>query len=156
MPLSDLPQSILFIIFLLLFVLIGVYPTWKKTAALLRNALRKAETQTDSDILQVTSDQASSHTDQHDAAQLNDFEIFILRRLAQDNDKALSRRQINAELHLEPQMLRPALTSLLQRGLIRLSIGFIGGIRYYLTAAGYNYAIDQGFITSVHQLNNSS
>jgi len=156
MPLSDLPQSILFTIFLLLFVLIGVYPTWKKTAALLRRALQKNEQAADSDILTTSSEQAGFHADQHHAAQLNDFETFILHRLAQNSSKALSRRQINAELHLEPQMLKPALESLLQRGLLRMSIGFIGGTRYYLTASGYNYAIDQGFIPNIIQQDNDS
>jgi len=41
--LPDLPQHILFLIFLLFFVVAGIYPAWKKLAAEIRKILKKAE-----------------------------------------------------------------------------------------------------------------
>ena len=46
-------------------------------------------------------------------------------------------------------MLKTALESLLQRGLVRMTLGYLPGIRYQLSATGYNYAIDQGFILRI-------
>ncbi len=149
MPLSDLPQHILFSIFLLLFVLIGVYPAWKKTAAMLRKVLQKASPAEASDNVQVSTDMADFHAEPYQNSHLNDFEIFVLRRLAQESRKALSRRQINADLHLEAPMLKAALQSLLKRGLISMSLGYLSGLRFYLSASGRNYAIEQGFIPSI-------
>jgi DNA-binding MarR family transcriptional regulator len=149
-PLSDLPESIQFIAFLLIFVLIGVYPAWKKTAAMIRKALQKAAKQEQADTIQMADDLFEPSIDQHLDAQLNDFEIFIIRRLAQNSKKGLSRRKINAALHLEPATLKTALNSLLRRGLIHMSVSYFFGIRYHLSATGHDYAIDQGFIPSLH------
>lgn len=152
MPLADLPQSILFIIFLLLFVLVGVYPTWKKTAALLRAALQKAAAPDGSEILETTQEQDGDQADRQLAAELNDFEIFILRRLAQERNKALSRRKINADLHLETPMFNSAIESLLQRGLVRATFGLPLGLRYSLSATGQNYTRQQGFSSCMQEL----
>ncbi len=146
MPLDDLPQAIQFIIFLALFVLLGIYPAWKKTARLIRDALRKAKTAED------TAPTTPSEPDEQQLhAQLNDFEIFILRRLAGESQKALSRRKINAELHLELPMLKAALKSLQHRGLIRVSVGNLRGLRFSLSSSGRSYAIEKGFIPRIHR-----
>lgn len=150
MPVSDFPQSILFIIFLLLFVLVGIYPTWKKTAAMLRETLRNAKSAEIDDDSQPCVEQADFFAEQQLSTQLNDFELFILKRLAQEPDKPLSRRQINAALHLETAMLKAALGSLQQRSLLRMTVGNLSGIRYSLSASGRSYAINQGFIPCIH------
>lgn len=151
MPLSDLPQPILFIIFLALFVLSGLYPAWKKLAAIIRKTLKQIE-QPEKTATNIYAEAPSTAHKPPADLQLNDFELFILNRLAQSYGKSLTRKQINAGLHLEPQIVKTSLKSLLNKGLIYLQISSLFSLRYSLSETGHQYALEQGLITRLHNV----
>ncbi len=146
MLLSDLPLSFLFLFFLLIFVLIGLYPAWQRTAAKIRKHLQASGKPQEPLPEPFKSEQTAIFSGQQTTLALNDFEIFVLKRLAQNGGKALSRKQINADLHLEPAILSTTLESLRRRRLIQIAMTPLLGIRFYLSENGRDYAIEQGFI----------
>lgn len=152
MPLSDLPISILFLFFLSLFILIGIYPAWKRSAAKFRKLLavqtRAAEPLTES----FSSAPAETGKEQPSSLQLEDFETLVLWRLIQ-NSKPLSRKKINNALHLEPEILKQALDSLAKKNLVHVAITSFFGIRFYLSETGHAYAVKQGYIPQVQRQN---
>ncbi len=154
MPLSDLPMSVLFVIFLLGFLLLGIYPAWKRTAEKARRLLEKH------------SGSLEPLTELFDPApptekplkplrqEIDDFENLLLWRLSQPPIKGLSRKQLRESLHLESSALRAALESLSRKGLVHIRISPLFGFRFSLSETGYAYAVEQGYITQL--LNNQS
>ncbi len=151
MPLSDLPLSTLVLFFLLIFVLIGLYPAWQRTAARIRKVLQSAEMSEGPLSGPLNRGHRAVTEEQPSSAPLNDFEIIVLRRVAQNGGKAFSRKQLNAELHLESAILQQTLKSLYRRGLVQLIVTPWFGQRYYLSEKGRAYALAQGFILEIHQ-----
>lgn len=153
MPFYDRPQTIPFILFLLIFIVIGIYPAWKKTAAMIRKALKENEQHNTTPTVQLQ-DHSATATQLRDL-QLSDFDNFVLWQLAQNQPKCLTGKQLNATLHLEPADLKNALRSLADNGLIYLELSSWFKLRYRLSETGYQYAIEQGFITSLHDIGTS-
>jgi len=81
--------------------------------------------------------------------QLTDLEGLVLMQFARDQGKGLSRKQINAMLHLPPAMFSETLESLAQKGLIRVSLSSLLGIRCHLSAAGRDYLMNEGHIPRI-------
>ncbi len=148
MPLSELPQSILFVVFLSLFLLIGIYPAWKRTLARLRKLLQEASNTESPEESFTTTEPAATAAPPH--LKLDDYELLVLGRFVQQIGKPLSRKQLDAELHLERSDLNHALESLLKRGLLQVSMTSFFGIRFQLSAAGRAYGVALGFIPQVH------
>lgn len=151
MPFSDLPLPILVSLFLTLFVVLGIYPAMRRAAAKLRRLRRTAA--------QAKTPLAANYDNVHAelsgrapaAGWLNDFEIIVLRRLARAGGKTLSRRQVNAPLHLGRANLDRTLHSLNRRELVQLHLSPLLGPRFSLTEAGRRYALEQGYIVPLHQ-----
>ena len=140
MSLADFSQSIPFLIFLTLFVLLGIYPAWQRTAAIIRKFLadsNKPETPV-SDI--YSTEPAEIFAEQQPTLQLDTLESIVFQRLVQADGKSLSRKQINADLHLEPAHLKTTLNSLLRRGLLQITMTALPIIRFQLTEKGRNHA----------------
>ena len=153
MPLNDLPLSLPFILFLLLFVLIGIYPAWKRTLEKIRARLKAASRDAPLDLEQDSPRSRRKQVEQFAELQLNDFEILILWQLAQSGTKGLSRKQLRSKLLLEPPVLRKALEALLHRGMVEVTITSFFGLRFYLSKRGRNYAVQQGYISQVMEQN---
>lgn len=149
MPFSESPESIPFVIFLLLFVLSGLYPAWKKSAALIRKALKESEQGKIAQTIPLERQALPSVTSPGDL-NLSDFEGFVFWQMVQNEPKSLTRRQLTNNLHLEPKDLKPALLSLAEKGLIYLEISSWFRLRYRLAEKGYRYAAEQGYITARH------
>lgn len=151
MPFSDLPLPVLVSLFLTVFVVVGIYPAMRRAVAKLRR-LRRTAAQAKTPL---APNYDNVHTERSDrspaAAPLNDFEIIVLRRLAQADGKTLSRRQVNAPLHLGRANLDRTLQSLNRRGLAQLHLSPLLGPRFSLTEAGRRYALEQGYIVPLHQ-----
>jgi hypothetical protein len=145
MPQSELPLSVMFVIFLALFVLLGIYPAWKRSLARLRKLLQEAGgAAAAEDITAPTAPEGLPFTLEN--LELDDFEQLVLGRFVQQLGKPLSRKHLDADLHLERPVLNQALESLLKRGLLQVSMTSFFGIRFQLSAAGRAYAAALGFI----------
>jgi len=146
MPIADLPMALMFLIFLLLFVVIGIYPAFQRAGRRLRRFIREHEKLVWSQVEVLSSAQPTSFETPHQVVSLNDFEIFILRRLAQAGGKGLTRRQINADLHFDPVIVKSALAALIERGLVQVALPLPLRLRYGLSPEGREFAIDQGYL----------
>ena len=144
MSLDDLPQSILFLIFLALFVLLGIYPAWQRTAAIIRKILAAYNKSASSNNDSYANEPTEIFDEQQPTLQLDTLESIVFQRLVQSDGKSLSRKQINADLHLQPLMLKTALESLLRRGLLRITMTALPIIRFQLTEKGRIYAQKTG------------
>ena len=150
MPWSELPLKVLFLAFILLFVLIGIYPAWQRSARKIRKFL-----QTQSQALEpltelFESPSAEPAQEPPQDPQLDDFELLVLWRLAQNYPKTSSRKQLQNTLHFEPQVLNQTLASLADKQLIQFSVSSLFGLRYALSDLGRRLAHAQGFIPEIH------
>ncbi len=150
MPFSDLPLSVLFLIFLWIFLLIGFIPVWKRARAKMRR-LRKQAGRFD--------DPGSDHWQDRDltrtsgevsGGRLNDYENMMLRRLAQAGGRGLSRKKLRAELFMDQATFAATLESLGKRGLVGIGLTVWRGVRFQLSRRGHDYAVEQGFVPILH------
>jgi hypothetical protein len=151
MPLSDLPQSVQVILFLTIFVLIGIYPFIKKSMMQLRKLMDagdKPQKMFSSLVKDVHQDVFPENLT---SGPLNDFEIIVLRRIAQAGGKAMSRQQINESLLFGDAVLTKTLRSLYRRGYLNLRISRFMGKRFILSESGRRYAVEQGYILSLNE-----
>ena len=145
---SDLPLSVQFLLFMLLFVLVGIYPAWKRTAAKIRKLLNRGEKGEDSTLVEVESNISIG---QPLSSPLDDFEVMVFRRLAQHGDKGLTLKQIDVALFLGKKTVNKSLQTLMQRGLVYLAISPLLRFRFYLSDSGRAYAIEQEFIPRIRE-----
>ena len=151
MPLSDIPLNVLVVLFLTVFILIGIYPAVKRTVERLRKLVHSAA-QPKNPIAPLLNDvHADIFADQSTSRQLNDFETLVLRRIAQAGGKSLSRKQVNAPLLLGMAILHKTLKSLHRRRLIHVKLSTLLGQRFSLSEAGRRYAIEQGYIIRIQE-----
>lgn len=143
---EGIPEPILFLLFLGFFVLSGFYPLWRKVSYKLRR-IRNPGLKNQAQAMPGGTSQQP-----YPELQLDDFEFFILERLAQDGRQRLTRGQINSRLHLEPDRLKEALRSLINKGMIDMEISALFTIRYFLSARGRSYVQEQGIITQLHSV----
>lgn len=153
MLLSELPLSILFLFFLLLFILIGLYPAWKRVAAKIRRL--KGHGKLDRPATErFRSDRASTFVRAQATSRLNIHEMIVFRQLAHSSAKGLTRKQIGTDLHLEPVNVNQALKSLSRRGLVSVAVNPLFRVRFYLSEKGYRYAGEQDFIPIIQKNKN--
>ena len=151
MPLSDMPMRLLVILFLAVFVLIGINPAIQKAAVRLRKLLRSAAQRKELIGTRLDDVHTEVFAESQSSRQLNDFEIIVIRRLAQAGGKALSRKQLNAPLLLGTAVLQKTLKSLHRRELIHVSISTLLGPKFSLSETGRRYAIEQGYIIHIRE-----
>ena len=151
MPLSDIPLSVLVALYLAIFVLIGIYPFIQKSLYQIRkhmDAANKPQEMFNSRVLDVRPGIFPEHLT---TEPLNDFEIIVLRRIAQVGRKALSRKQINETLLFGDAVLTKTLKSLYRRGYLNLRISKFLGQRFILSESGRRYAVEQGYIVQLRE-----
>ena len=151
MPLDDLPIAILVALFLAVFVLIGIHPALQRTAQRIRKLVHTAAQSQQPAAAAFEDPYAEIFSEQPGFGPLNDFEIIVLRRFAQDGDKALNRKQVNAPLLLDEDVLRKTLSSLHRRGMLQITVSTLLGLRYLLADAGHRYAVEQGYIIKIEE-----
>ena len=151
MPLSDMPMRLLVILFLTVFILIGINPAIQKAAVSLRKLLRSAAQRKELIGTRLDDVHEEVFAESRSSRQLNDFEIIVIRRLAQAGGKALSRKQLNAPLLLGTAVLQKTLKSLHRRELIHVRISTLLGPKFTLSETGRQYAIEQGYIIRIRE-----
>lgn len=147
-PSEEPPISDLFVVFLAMFVMMGLMPLFDKLVIRISKYLK---TRGQPDVLERARVKGASeelYGEPEKALELYDFEIILLRDLAQAGWKGLSLKHITAELHLEPLFTEQTLTSLQNSGLV-LSLDIVlFGKRFFLTRKGREYSKRQGLISS--------
>lgn len=136
-------------VFLLLFMLVGIYPAWKRTSAKIREFIQKHAKPGGLSAGDLDAGQSAMFVSQPLTSPLDDFEIMVLRRLAQNGAKGLTRKQIDADLFLGLETVKEALQSLLHRGLIHVAMTILLSVRFYLSEEGHAYALDHEFIPRI-------
>lgn len=151
MPSVDVPMAIMFAVFLAFFLAVFLYPAWKEGAARLRRLLRPHHPRRGPATGSVEEPMATTFETRRQRLQLNDFDIFILRRLALAGRRGLSRRQLQAELHFSSPLTRKTLASLQERGLVLtiMPLGFAS--RFRLSARGRDFAVEQGYLPALRK-----
>jgi DNA-binding MarR family transcriptional regulator len=150
-PLSDIPLSAQVILFLTIFVLIGIYPFIKKSMAQLRKLMDAADRPQKMFSSLVKDVHQEVFPDKLTSGPLNDFETIVLRRIAQTGGKAMSLKQINESLLFGDAVLTRTLKSLYRRGYLNLRISKFMGRRFILSESGRRYAEEQGYIVSLRE-----
>lgn len=150
---SDLPLSAQVVLFLSVFVLIGIQPALKRAGEKIHKLLLSAAQSKEPFATLLRDVQADILVEQPTTKHLNDFEIIVLQRLAQTDVKALTRNQLNTTLLFDTAILQKTLTSLHRRGLIRIKVSRLLGQSFILSDAGRQYAIEQGYIIKIQEHN---
>ena len=149
MSFADLPVSVLFLLFLFIFTLVGSYPAWKKGLIKIRQILKSLEPPHKLDAGMFKTVQAARPDDwQAPGVQLNSYENLVFRRLAQG--KGISRKQLGADLHLSPASINKTLLSLNRRGFVQVAVTHLLGVRFSLTERGRSYAVAQDVVPSIY------
>ena len=142
----DRYTAILFIVFLMFFLAVGIAPSWTRTAAKLRGLLQQRRALRQPGVAIDVAPTPTTYETSGQALQLNDFDIFILRRLAQAGPRGLSRRQLQAALHFTPTLVPSALAALQERGLVQMAAPIGLARRFRLSARGRDFAVAQGYL----------
>ena len=147
----DRYTAILFIVFLMFFLAVGITPSWTRTAAKLRGLLQRRRALRQPGIGTVEAPAPTTYETPRQTLQLNDFDIFILRRLAQASPRGLSRRQLQAALHFTPPLVQSALAALQERGLVQMAAPIGLARRFRLSARGRDFAVAQGYLPQLRR-----
>jgi len=140
----------LFLFFLVLFVVLSLYPAWTRTAGRIRRFLQEHEEHPAGPVVPGGREAATFETWQQ-GVRLSDLELFILWRLAMAGRRGLSRRQLQDELHLAPAVVRANLASLQRRGLVRV-IALRGlTFRHGLSERGRQFAVAEGYLPQLRR-----
>lgn len=136
MQISDFAFSTLFLIFLMLFLLIGNSPAlhrWLDRVTGMGRREGEAEPGKEpGEAPGVVSQEAK------------DYEAIVFQQLALAGKKGLSPASLADNLHFDPPMIEEAIDSMKTRGMIERS-GLLGR-RFHLTQKGREHAVQEGII----------
>lgn len=144
MELPELPMNLLFLLFLVLFVAMGILPAWKRFVGGFRQAMEKW-TSAGSGPRVPDAAAPPPAAARHAGLEWNDYEYFVFRRIALAGDKGLTRRQLRDQLHLDPQNIERALAALQRQGLVRPAMPRGFAPRYALDEKGRAIAVEEGY-----------
>jgi len=142
---TDLALSIFFLIFVAVFVLIGLIPFFQEISAALRKFLATAEEggKGREDVLR--GEGVDSAREGGESAPIYGLEVMALRGLARAGRKGISFKAMAADLNLSPATVKKTLESLGTKRLARYVRPFPFGRHYYLSGRGRDYAAVLGF-----------
>lgn len=146
LQLSDLPIPTLFLYFLLMFVLIGLFPVFQRLISRIEKYLRSLAEPEGAGSAGAEGELEGMFAEPQETPELYDFEVIVLTRLARAGGKGLSLKYIADDLHLDPKVVENSLTSLCAKGLVQFAETFVVGRFFYLSGKGREYSIQQGFI----------
>jgi hypothetical protein len=135
-PLSDLPLSTLFLLFLMLFLLIGNSPALHRWLDRITGmARREGGTEAEKE----PEEEPMGENDR-----MKGFEAIIFQQLALAGEKGLSPATLAGALHFDRPPVEEALASLEIQGMIER--GGLLGRRYHLSPKGRERAVQEGII----------
>lgn len=142
-------MPLIFTLFLLLFMLIGIYPSVKKGLVKAKRFLQshQATHRILADIPAIDQDEHSPWYD--DSPQLDEYEVFALRVIAGGGRSGVTLKALVDHLQIAPGHLEAVLKRLVTKGMIFPLETVIAGTYFVLTREGRAYAIQQGFLPPV-------
>ena len=146
---NDLPMSMLFLIFLILFVLLGSTPVLSRITTLFNALLRNPQGWKWGGVEELLKEQEQP-VYSADSSRLNDYEIIVLRKLAMGGHKNFTRKALANALYFQPATITRTLTSLRRRGLVVRTKALLGE-RFSLTVAGREYCVAQDMVPAYHE-----
>lgn len=136
----DPVMTIMFILFLAGFVLLGVFPTWQRFSGRLRRMLGETTAEDDEQAGDDFFDQDPAPPIKSETRDklvpLDGYEWFAFRQIAQSGRAGLSFRQIRDSLHVETVVVRDVLEVLQRQGLVSFVVRMPFRVRYVLTKRG--------------------
>jgi hypothetical protein len=136
MPASDFTISTLFLIFLMLFLLIGNSPALHRW---LDRVTGMARREGEAAPKKETEEEPGGMSQQ-----AKDYEAIIFQQLALAGEKGLSPASLAGNLHFDKPMVEKALASMEAQGLVRR--GGLLGRRFHLSERGREHAVQEGII----------
>jgi hypothetical protein len=136
MPVSDYAISTLFLIFLMLFLLIGNSPALHRWLDRVTGAARREG--------EAAPEKEPGEAPGGMSQQTKDFEAIIFQQLALAGERGLSPASLADNLHFDKPMVEKALASLKRHGMIEQS-GLLGR-RFHLSEKGREQAVQEGII----------
>lgn len=143
---ADLPMAKLFLLFLSLFVLIGLIPFFQQMAARRRRSESSSLKSKGASGVAAKGELEAMFARPDETLEIYDFEVMVLRRLALAGRKGLSLKSIAGGLHIGPSVAVRALASLSGKGLVHSVTVYLVGKRFALSKKGREYSIRQGFL----------
>jgi DNA-binding MarR family transcriptional regulator len=128
-------------IFLAIFVLIGLIPFFQKSFSRWHDyiiSLRRPRAP--GLVASIYEPEAAAS----EPSRMNDIEYIVFRRLSQAGGRGVSLSYLAKSLHMESLLIRRALQSLHERGLVRITPGLVIGRRFSLSREGYALALAEG------------
>lgn len=146
---EELPLKDMFVIYLVLFVMIGLIPLLEKIIAKFQHyfSVHGKEDASGHVLRQKSLD--LNYVEPAAEIELYDFEVIILRLIAQAGWKGLTLTAIADSLHLEPPFVKKTLMALHSGSLITFLDLPIIGRTYCLSKKGREYSKRQGFLVSL-------
>lgn len=148
---TDLPMSTLFILFLSLFVLIGLIPFFQQIAARRRRSQGSSLKSKEASDAGAKDESGAIFGRPDETLEIYDFDVMVLRRLALAGRKGLSLKTIAGDLDIGPSVAVSALASLSQKGLVHSVPVYLVGNRFFLSKRGREYAIRQGLLPATRR-----
>ena len=148
---ADLPMPTLFLLFLSLFVLIGLIPFFQQIAARRRRSQGSSSQLKEASEVGARGESGAIFARPDETLEIYDFEVMVLRRLALAGRKGLSLKTIAGDLHLGPSVAVSALASLSQKGLVHSAPVYLVGNRFFLSKRGREYAVRQGLLPATRR-----
>ncbi|MEJ2492131.1 MAG: hypothetical protein P8Y84_11035 [Desulfuromonadales bacterium] len=136
----------MFVLFLAIFVLLGLLPAIRRTTAKWRQLM--VDQKTRQQIMPTTSQQvlAKVHEVEQERLRLNDYEQLILRSVGRSGGRLVRLSKVVREMQFDKDVIRQAMTSLYRKGMIRILPTFLFGPFLSLTGKGRKYAVAHGLM----------
>jgi hypothetical protein len=136
-------------IFLAIFVLIGLIPFFQKSFARWHDyiiTLRRPQSPgLAASITQVAAAPA-------EPLHMNGIEYLVFVRLSQAGARGASPSSLTGDLHMESLVIRKALQSLHEKGLVRITPGVVIGRRFSLSQEGLALAVAEGLTLKLSRI----
>jgi hypothetical protein len=136
MPVTDYTISTLFLIFLMLFLLIGNSPALHRWLDRVTGMARREG--------EAAPGKEPGEAPGGMSQQAKDFGAIIFQQLALAGEKGLSPASLADNLHFDRPMVERALASMESQGMIERS-GLLGR-RFHLSQKGWDHAVQEGII----------
>jgi hypothetical protein len=136
MPASDFTISTLFLIFLMLFLLIGNSPALHRWLDRVTGMARREG--------EAAPKKEPEEEPGGISQQAKDYEAIIFQQLALAGERGLSPASLADKLHFDKPVVEKALASLKRQGMIERS-GLLG-TRFHLSQKGREHAVQEGII----------
>jgi hypothetical protein len=150
-PFADILIGTMFVVFLMIFVLIGIYPAVKKTLDRIRAYYKARGTWEEFERVNATGSSMHELATQWETPQLAEYEELVLRSLAMSRMNVRTALWIADALQIESETVDITLASLSSKHLVWSFETHLFGRFFMLTKSGRDYATAHGLFPFPHR-----